>query len=168
VDRDVGLVVEPRLKLGEKVLAADQRQSAGLGDEEVEFARRLARAGPAAAHGRRELLAVQRQADARVSPRVSATLLPSPVTTTGLCRGRQPTDRPCAASPVAGERLNQNHGDFAVRAHRCFEELLDGVALPSFVLARLDLWAFSPRTSSAGVHAFTLQTRRGCAGQARA
>ena len=48
------------------------------------------------------------------------------------------------AGPVAGERLNQNHGDFTVRVHHSFEELLDGVALPSFVLARLELWAFSP------------------------
>ncbi len=62
IDRDIGLVVEPRLKLGEKVLAADQRQSAGLGDEKVEFARRLSRARSTAALGRRELLAAQWQA----------------------------------------------------------------------------------------------------------
>ncbi len=64
IDRDVGLVVEPQLKVGEKVLAADQRQSPGLGDEKVEFARRLARARSVAALGRRELLAAQRQSDA--------------------------------------------------------------------------------------------------------
>ena len=64
MNQDTGLIVEPRLKLGKKVLAADQRQSAGLGDEKVEFARRLSRARPATALRRRELLAAQWQSDA--------------------------------------------------------------------------------------------------------
>ncbi|HXC91830.1 MAG TPA: hypothetical protein VNV18_16840 [Stellaceae bacterium] len=54
------------MQFGAEIIAADQRQSAGIGDEEVELARRFALARPAAV-GRRKLLAPQRQPNAGVA-----------------------------------------------------------------------------------------------------
>ena len=67
MDGDVDLVVEPRPKLGEEILAADQRELAGLGDEEVELAWRLARGLPAPTLRRRELLPEKREAYAGIT-----------------------------------------------------------------------------------------------------
>jgi hypothetical protein len=69
VDRDVGLVIEPRLKLGEEIFPADQWQLLGLGDEKVELAGRFACRGLATALRRPELLASQRESDAGVTKR---------------------------------------------------------------------------------------------------
>lgn len=67
VDQDIGVVTEPGVELGKDVLAPNQRQFAGLGNEQVEFARLFAVARPATPVGGRELLAPQWQADAGVA-----------------------------------------------------------------------------------------------------
>jgi hypothetical protein len=60
MNRNVSLVIEPRLKLGEEIFAADQRQVPRFGDEKIELARRRARDGPATALPRPELLPSKR------------------------------------------------------------------------------------------------------------
>jgi len=121
--------------------------------------RRFFRARAAVTIGRRELLAAQSQPDPGVAEgECNIVAVTGHDDALAYVAGVSRAIAHVLPLPVAGERLNQNHGDFAVRAPRCFEELFDGAAPLSFVLARLDLCAFSPRTSSAGVHAFTLET----------
>jgi hypothetical protein len=62
VDRNVDLVIQPCPKLGEDIVAADQRELADFGDEKVELAWWLARSLPATPLRRRELLPQQREA----------------------------------------------------------------------------------------------------------
>ena len=84
-----------------------------------------------AARGRRELLAAQWQADSGISEgQRDIVAVAGHDDALAYVAG---VNRAIAhvASPVGDERVNQNHGDFAVRAHRRFEELFDGVALPS-------------------------------------
>jgi hypothetical protein len=67
MDGDIDVVIDPRLKLGKEILATDQRELAGLRNEQVELARRVSRRGTTASVRRPELPAPQRQHDAGIA-----------------------------------------------------------------------------------------------------
>jgi hypothetical protein len=98
VDGNVDLVVDPRLKLGKEVFAADQRQLPGFGDEQIKLARRLARRDRRRRSGGRNC----RRRSGRTtpeSPKVRVTVLPSPVTTTLWLMSRPTTDLSTMRAP---------------------------------------------------------------------